>query len=160
MSVTSAAVPALGDEELIRRFEDSTLSEDQFHHRQHVRMVWLLLRRERMAIAADRFIEGLKRLVASLGKPSLYHETITWAFLLLINERMCRRHAATWEEFAAANPDLLTWHPSILDRYYTREMIGSELARRTFIMPAVTDRAFGVAASLPPGSSASRAAER
>jgi hypothetical protein len=40
-----------------------------------------------------------------------------------------------WEEFARANPDLLTWRPSVLDRYYTPETLGSELARSVFLLP-------------------------
>lgn len=48
---------------------------------------------------------------------------------------MARSPSPTFEEFAEANPDLLTWHPSILDRYYPREILTSELAQRTFLMP-------------------------
>ena len=40
-----------------------------------------------------------------------------------------------WEEFAASNPDLLTWRPSVLERYYTPEALGSDLARRVFLLP-------------------------
>jgi hypothetical protein len=54
---------------------------------------------------------------------------------LIIGERMARQPAATWAEFAHANPDLLTWKPSILDRYYQSETLWSELARRSFIWP-------------------------
>ena len=35
----------------------------------------------------------------------------------------------------AANADLLIWKPSILERYYSRELLSSDLARRTFVMP-------------------------
>jgi hypothetical protein len=31
--------------------------------------------------------------------------------------------------------DLLTWRPSVLDEYYTPETIGSDLARRVFLLP-------------------------
>ena len=40
-----------------------------------------------------------------------------------------------WEEFAASNPDLMTWRPSVLERYYTSEALGSDLARRVFLLP-------------------------
>jgi len=42
---------------------------------------------------------------------------------------------ATSEDFVARHPDLLTWKPSILDRYYRPETLGSEIARRVFVMP-------------------------
>ena len=68
-------------------------------------------------------------------KPQLYHETITWAYLLLIGERIARHRVATWEAFAEQHSDLLTWKPSVLDRYYTTELLWSDLARKTFVMP-------------------------
>ena len=67
--------------------------------------------------------------------PRLYHETITWAFLLLIAERLAANPCQHWEPFAAANQDLLVWKPSILERYYSKELLASDLARRTFLMP-------------------------
>ena len=81
-------------------------------------------------------LEDLVRFADANGATGLYHETITWAFLLLIRERMERGEAGeTWEGLVEANPDLLTWKPSVLDRYYRPETIGSELARRVFVMP-------------------------
>ena len=65
----------------------------------------------------------------------LYHETITWAYVALIHERVERRPAAHWEEFCRLNPDLLSWRPSILDRYYRPETLASDLARRVFVLP-------------------------
>jgi hypothetical protein len=123
------------DADFLRRFEDSTLPTSDFHHRDHVRLAWLYLRRYSALEALARFVEGLRRFAAANGKPGLYHETITWAYLLLIHERMARTEAETWEEFAQANPDLLTWNPSVLDRYYEKETLGSELARRVFVLP-------------------------
>ena len=123
------------DAEFLASFEDCSLPNSAFHHRDHVRLAWLYLRRHPPLEALARFAGGLRRFAAANGHPGLYHETITWAFLLLIRERMERAGAGTWEEFAAANPDLLTWKPSILDRYYRPETLGSELARRVFVMP-------------------------
>src|SRR4028118_2362652 len=126
----------LDDEDLLRRFEDATLPAASFHHREHVRVAWLYLLREQPITALDRFAAGLKRFAAANGHAGLYHETITWAYLLLIRERMEREGAGpTWEEFAKRNPDLLGWKPSILDRYYRPETLGSDLARRVFVMP-------------------------
>src|SRR5262249_34307385 len=71
-------------------------------------------------------------------KAGLYHETITWAYLLLIRERMERQGEganASFEAFARANPDLMTWKPSVLAAYYRDETLASPLARRTFVMP-------------------------
>lgn len=124
------------DREFLAAFEDGTLAAERFHHIDHVRAAWLLLRGLAPAPALDRFSRALKRFAASKGKPDLYHETITWAYLLLIHERMQRAGSESgWEEFAVANRDLLTWRPSVLDEYYTPETLQSDLARRVFVLP-------------------------
>lgn len=124
------------ESEFVRGFEECTLPNDAFHHRDHVRLAWIYLRRYPALEALRRFAEGLRRFATAHGHPGLYHETITWAFLFLIHERMAEADPAeTWEAFAQRNPDLLTWKPSILDRYYGKEVLASERARRIFVMP-------------------------
>jgi len=125
------------DAEFVSSFEDRTLPAAAFHHRDHVRLAWIYLRRHSPLEALARFAEGLKRFAAFNGHPGLYHETITWAYLFLIHERMAGgAEGGTWEEFAARNPDLLAWKPSVLDRYYDPETLGSERARRLFVLPS------------------------
>lgn len=130
----------MDDQDFIRRFEDCTLPGADFHHRDHVRLAWLYLREHPPVEALARFSEGLKRYATANGHDGLYHETITWAYLLLIRERAARAGAGeTFEEFAAENPDLLTWRPSVLASYYREETLTSELARRVFVMPDARD---------------------
>ena len=126
--------------ELLDRFVDTTLPSDQFHHQQHVQVAWLFVCKFGMPRALSEFTKALKRFADAKGATGRYHETITWAFLLLIADRQAQCAAGTWEDFAQANPDLLVWKPSILDRYYSKELLSSELARRTFLMPDLISR--------------------
>ena len=136
LTETTALTERMTDDEFVARFEDCTLPNSAFHHRDHVRLAWLYLRRHPPLEALARFAGGLRRFATANGHPGLYHETITWAFLLLIRERMERGGSGeTWEDLAQTNPDLLAWKPSALDRYYRPETLGSELARRVFVMP-------------------------
>lgn len=123
------------ERELCDRFLDTSLPADQFHHEQHVRVAWQFVCRHGMPAAIGEFSEAIKRFAAAKGAHGLYHETITWAFLLIIAERQAREPQAAWPAFASANPDLLTWKPSILDRYYSKEFLRSDEARRGFVMP-------------------------
>ena len=126
----------MNDDQFIAAFEACTLPNGSFHHQDHVRMAFLYLSRYPAIQALQRFSDSLTRFAEANGKPQLYHETITWAFLLLIRERMARaRHQRTWAEFAAANGDLLDWKDNILKRYYREETLASELARKTFLLP-------------------------
>ena len=126
----------MSDDEFLARLEDCTLPEDQFHHADHVHAAWLYLTRFAPTEAIAKFSEALRSYATSLGKAERYHETITWAYLLLVNERIRRSEAmASWEQFAAAHPDLFDWKDSILLRYYRPETLRSNLARRVFVMP-------------------------
>jgi len=120
----------------IERFENGSISPDSFRHTDHVRLAFCYLRLYSPLESLEIFSAALKRFAQSHGKERLYHETITWAYLLLIHERMhrCGGHQS-WEEFAAANPDLLIWKNGILNRYYTEATLQSDLARRVFVFP-------------------------
>jgi hypothetical protein len=122
----------MSDEELLAGFQAGTLTE--FPHREHVRVGWLYLRRDPPLRAIERFSVDLRRFAAAKGKPGLYHETLTLAFLFLIHERMDEADEG-FDGFQARNPDLFRWNPSALDRYYRKETLASERARRKFLLP-------------------------
>ncbi len=142
------------DDELFDAFASTALPADQFHHEQHVRVAWMFVCHHGMPAALGEFSEAIKRFAAAKGAHGLYHETITWAFLLIIGERQARRPKPTWPGFAAANPDLLAWKPSVLERYYSKELLMSDLARRSFVMPDLVQPTAFVEASASAEASA------
>ena len=124
------------DSEWMEAFESCTLPSDSFHHRDHVKMAFLYLQKYQPLEALDHFSSALIRFATAHGKPNLYNETITWAFLLLIRERIARTNSReTWAEFSAMNTDLLRWDDNILLKYYRPETLTSELAKRVFLFP-------------------------
>jgi hypothetical protein len=128
--------PRMNDEELIANFEAATLPKESFHHRDHVRVAFLYLCRYPALAALERFSSSLKDFALASGKPNLYNETVTWAFMLLIRERLARAGCPqTWAQFAEDNADLLTWQNSILKKYYREETLSSDLAKSTFLFP-------------------------
>jgi hypothetical protein len=107
-----------------------------FHHADHVRVAFAYVAQYPFLEAVARFCAALKRFAAAQGKPQLYHETITWAYLVLIRERRARAGCAqTWEEFAEHNPDLLIWKGGVLATLYRQETLASDFARHTFVLP-------------------------
>ncbi len=124
------------DDEFMESFENSSLANESFHHSDHVRMAFLYLQRYPPIEALERFSNALARFATANGKPQLYHETITWAYLFLIRERLVRAgYQQNWAEFAANNGDLLDWKDNVLRRYYRAETLSSDLARGTFVFP-------------------------
>lgn len=124
------------EQEFVDRFEACTLAPKEFHHRDHVRIVWLYLRHYSLLETLVRFSEGLKRFAAAHGKAGLYHETITWAYVFLTHERMERSgREQSWQEFVDANSDLFDWKDNILKAYYDDATLYSDLARKIFVFP-------------------------
>ncbi|HSR51652.1 MAG TPA: hypothetical protein VLV83_12555 [Acidobacteriota bacterium] len=126
------------DLKLIGALEDLTLSPEDFGHVNHVRAAWTYLSRLPLDRALVRFRETLKRFAKHIGKPDLYHETITAAYFYLIHERMQGYEDESWQAFRRRNPDLLRWKGGLLERLYSPRRLQSELARRHFILPDVT----------------------
>lgn len=126
----------LSDDGLLAAFGGKGFAPGSFRHRHHVRLAWAWLERRPLPAVLGGMADGLRRLAAAAGKPGLYHETLTWAYVLLVNQRRAAAGAEDWAAFAARNPDLLEWSPSVLERlYYRGDTLWSERARRTFVLP-------------------------
>ena len=124
------------DDDLIQHFEDLTLDPTAFHHTEHVRLAFAYLTRYDLFAALERYRAGLKRLAAHHGAPRKYHETVTCGLMVLIHERMVTRPGSdSWEGFVESNPDMLRWLDGAFFDYYPREVLSSDLARTTFVLP-------------------------
>jgi hypothetical protein len=129
--MTSGEVSA--EEELVA-FETGAVDPAKLPHAEHVRLGYEMLGRNSFGEAVVRFSRGLRHLVAKAGKPGLYHETITVAFLALIAERRAVGDHMSWQEFVAKNRELLD--KRCLEKWYDRTQLESSLARTTFCLPA------------------------
>jgi hypothetical protein len=129
-----AATEEAATEEL-RAFETGAVNPATFRHADHLRLGYEMLGCYGFGDAVARFSSGLKLLAAKAGKPHVYHETITVAFLALINERRARGATESWTEFKARNPDL--FDKRCLEKWYGGEQLASELARQTFCLPTL-----------------------
>jgi hypothetical protein len=118
---------------LLADFEAGRVDPRQFPHRAHVEVSYELLERHAFPEALLHLARGLRRLAAKAGRPEVYHETITVAFLALIAERRLSARFVDWEDFAARNLDLL--EKECLRTWYEPELLQSTVARRTFILP-------------------------
>lgn len=126
----------MDDEAFIDFFESCALPPTEFHHGDHVRLAWLYLGRRPALEALAQFTRALRAFALAHGQGSRYHETITWAYFLLIHERRERGgQQADWSRFSESNSDLLGENGSILDLYYRPETLCSDLARRVFVFP-------------------------
>ena len=119
--------------EELRTFETGQLDPARFPHAEHLRFGYEMLERYPFGEAISRFSRGLKLLAGKAGKPEIYHETITVAFLALINERRAGGVTQSWGEFKANNADL--FDKRCLEKWYDAGQLQSGLARQIFCLP-------------------------
>ena len=131
-SHSEAATDEAAIKELVA-FETGALDPAKFPHSEHLRMGYEMLSRYSFGEAVDRFSRGLKLLTARAGQPQLYHETITVAFLALINQRRAPGGGQSWSEFKRTNADL--FDKRCIEKWYSVEELASDLARTTFCLP-------------------------
>ncbi len=117
----------------IEQFEDGNVDAGQFDHEAHVYVGWLYVQAFDLAEAVVRFDGALRRLTERLGVPGKYHATITWLFLVLINERALP--GESWDAFRSRNEALFRDSKTTLERYYSDTLLFSDAARRHFVLP-------------------------
>jgi hypothetical protein len=124
------------DAEFLAAFEGCTLTREQWTHTAHVRMAWLYLQTneafESVFTKTRQNIQRFNRAV--VGKPDAYHETITYAFLRFIRDRLQRDASGMpFESFCLRYPDLLS--SAVLARYFSKELLDSSEARHEVVAP-------------------------
>lgn len=129
------------DAQFLAALESCTLPEAEFDHRGHLRAAWLCLRAGSFPEALARMSAALKRYSAHMGKPDRYHETITVAYMAVINERL---HAGgdhdSWSDFLRDNPDLADRR--LLTHCYRPETLASPTARSIFVLGEYQERPY------------------
>jgi hypothetical protein len=122
------------DAQFLRALESCTLSPAEFGHQGHVRAAFLCLQQGEFAEALQRVRRAIRNFATHHGSPERYHETMTVAFVALIQERMFESGVrGGWPEFAGENPQLLD--AGVLGQFYTRAELESPLARSVFLLP-------------------------
>jgi len=121
----------MNDSQFLQALESCTLPPAEFSHRQHLRAAFLYLSALPFGAAIDAMCGTLKAYVAHLGCPDRYHETITVAFMALVNQHR-GDDGETWDQFIERVPELQD--SKLLQRYYGSETLSGSAARRRFTL--------------------------
>ena len=124
----------LTDLEFARAFEACELSNDVFHHRDHIRLAWIYLHRYGEQEARKQIAAAIRKFAAHHGKSDKYHETITVAWLRLVANATARlTPEASFDNLTAAAPDLLDKRS--IERFYSAAALASDAARTSWVQP-------------------------
>ena len=124
------------DNEFLAAFEACTL--DEFHHRDHIKVAYLYLRRHPLDEAIAKVRTGLQALAAAWGAPDDlergYHETMTQAWVQLVHLTLCDYRAAeSADAFCDQQPQLM--QKTHLQLFYSPERLTTWEAKRDFVEP-------------------------
>ena len=120
-------------QEFVEAFETCRLPNEQFHHRDHLRLALIYLARHGRGEAAGRLSQAIRTYAAYHGKSDKYHETVTQAWLQLVAAAQGRAPGGSFEDLLATNPELLD--SNLIERYYSPALLHSEAARLRFVPP-------------------------
>ncbi len=123
------ASSALNDAEFLTAFHACSLPPSCFHHADHLRLAWLHVHQNPLEAAISKVREGIQAYAKHLGKPEIYHETLTIAWVRLI----ASHSELKFDEFLKLNEYRL--NKELLYRFWSPEWLGSEQARNGWLVP-------------------------
>jgi hypothetical protein len=113
-------------------FEAGTLHP--FHHRDHIHIAWLYLRRDGWEAGYRQIRDGIQHFAVVNGHATLYHETITqfWARVIL-HAIEARPEIDDFDAFTEAFPFLLD--KTSIKQHYSADVLRSDVARHEWQEP-------------------------
>lgn len=124
----------MADDEFADAFLSGALPDEQFHHRDHLRLAWYLTRTLGPDEAARAITSGIRRFAAHYGHAAKYHETMTLFWVRLVAHLVaCRPDLADFDTFLTAFPLLLD--KDLPYRHWRRETMFSPPARAHWVEP-------------------------
>jgi hypothetical protein len=124
----------LTDDAFLHAFFSGQLANSDFHHRDHLRLAWLLTRRQGPSDAEATVVEGIRRFAAAHGHAERYHDTMTRFWVRLVAHAVDHRPQITdFDEFLAAHPLLLDKNTPL--RHWSREVLFGADARAAWQEP-------------------------
>lgn len=124
----------MDDDAFVRAFLAGSLPPTQFHHRDHLRLTWVLVRRYGASEASATIASGIQHYAAAHGHSGLYHETLTLFWVGLVAHTIAAQPQI--DDFAA----FLAAFPFVLDkglpwRHWHQDTLRDAASRTSWVEP-------------------------
>ena len=122
------------DDDFVTAFLSGTLPPISFHHRDHLRLAWCLIRQSGIGAATSIITDGIRRFATQHGQVDKYHETLTRFWVRIVSHMIdAQPEVATFDQFLATFPQLLD--KALPYQHWSREIIQSQIARAHWVEP-------------------------
>jgi hypothetical protein len=122
-------------ESFIRAFEDGSLSKSEWTHSRHLVMALWYLRHHNRDEATSLIQDGIQRFNERQGNLTGYHETITLAWVAVIEQFLSVRNIDEPVSVLAGELLRQCGDKNYLLRFYSRERLFSDQARHRWVAP-------------------------
>ena len=124
----------MDDPEFLRLFHSANLPNEEFRHRGHLRLTWLVLSNHSKDESERLVAREIRRFAVANGASSRYHDTLTRFWVRLVG------HAMENAPEARSIDELLARFPFLLDknlpyRHWRGETFNSDQARAGWVVP-------------------------
>jgi hypothetical protein len=124
----------MDDRDFLRLFHDANLPGEEFRHRGHLRLAWLVLSRHRRDEAESIVAREIRQFAVANGASGRYHDTLTRFWVRLVGHAMENAHEV------GSIDGLLARFPFLLDkslpyRHWRGETFNSDRARAGWVEP-------------------------
>ena len=123
-------------QDLDARFDELFAQVDTsegFHHRDHVELTWLAVRRYGVADATELIRHGIQKLARYANAPQKYHETVSRAWVVVVALHVGQHPDPDFDTFIERNPELLD--KRLLMRFYSSTTLASTAAKKGWVEP-------------------------
>jgi hypothetical protein len=121
------------DEEFLSAFEAARIANQDFHHRDHLRLAWIQVHRLGLRRASDAVAAGIRQFASHHGHGERYHETMTRFWVRVIGMGIDCHPTFAFDDLLAAEPHLLD--KNLPYRHWSRGRMLSDDARRQWVEP-------------------------
>jgi hypothetical protein len=121
------------DATFLAAFEAGRIANQDFHHRDHLRLAWIQIRRLGVEQASDAVAGAIRQFADQHGHADRYHDTMTRFWVRVVGMGINRHPTLPFDDLLAAEPHLLD--KNLPDAHWSRERMASDDARRQWVEP-------------------------
>lgn len=130
---TSHDLDALTDDEFLDAFQTAEIANHAFHHRDHLRLAYLKVRRLGLAKASEDVTRCIRQFAQHHGHVERYNDTMTRFWVRVVDLGMRRHLGLAFDGLLDAEPHLLD--KTLPFRHWSRENLMAVEARATWREP-------------------------
>lgn len=125
------------DEQFLAAFEAGQIANRDFHHRDHLRLAWIQIRRLGLERALEAVTVAIRQYAAHHGNADRYNDTMTRFWLRVVAFGIRRHSNLSFDELLATEPHLLD--KTLPFNHWSRERLSGEEAKRRWVDPDLLD---------------------